>query len=459
MKNRKIILLTAFLVFCIDGCGKNEKSIIQEPYKEPLHVETGVESKSESTDKENAADLGDAEGTDVNATEMEIPSIKGIIKEQSFETKLDDWGQVFFASIAPADNKGEPMFALVKNEDIIYTFPKMEKSTDIEFAEVSAVAFRDYNQDGKQDVIALVTYSDGKQEWNEASIFLQENSDNMFYIDHPDLERYQIEEKAEGGPSFYRDTFLEEYLKTQKLTNSVADLLESWKDYMEYADGTLGILSVGQQIKLFAQNRQIWAKDIEYADDRYCFTLAGLTNDGRPVLIVSNQGGTGMYTYNEFYKIDKNGELQRLETSFKEGDSQPDIIEESMAVYSSFSKEGIKNHFIVGDELKESPDVYVYRISSLNISDDFVLETPLAIQRVVYEGENYSARITSEDCNGNVLTEEEYNAFADTYYENMGMTKKTAFFKWMDVKSLAGMSDKEVEEVLKQTYEGFSMKE
>ena len=30
----------------------------------------------------------------------------------------------------------------------------------------------------------------------------------------------------------------------------------------------------------------------------------------------------------EFYKIDKNGELKKLETSFQETDSQPDIIED-----------------------------------------------------------------------------------------------------------------------------------
>ena len=197
--------------------------------------------------------------------------------------------------------------------------------------------------------------------------------------------------------------------------------------------------------------------DIAYADDRYCFTVAGLTNDGRPTLIVANQGGTGNYTYSEFYKIDKNGEMQKLETSFQEGESQPDLIEESMTVYSSWSKEGMKNHFIVYDALKDSPDTYLYQISSLNITDDFVLETPLASQQVIYEGEGSSARITSEDCSGNTLTEEEFENFPDTYYGNMGLAKSTAVFQWMDVKSLAEMDDGEAAEALWQVYEGFSM--
>ena len=75
--------------------------------------------------------------------------------------------------------------------------------------EVGAVAFRDYNMDGKTDVLVLVTYREGESTWNEPAIFLQENSDNMFYMDHPEFLDYRIEGNTQAGPSFYRDTFLE----------------------------------------------------------------------------------------------------------------------------------------------------------------------------------------------------------------------------------------------------------
>ncbi len=464
MKNRGMIFGIVFLLLCMHGCGRNGESMGPGRQGETANGRTDLGTADSNGDfgsikEEEPVDLGNGEGKDADETGETAYFVEGMIKEQSFETKLDDWGEVFFASIAPADGGGEPTFALLKNGNIVYTFPKTQKSAKNAFAGVSGVTFRDYNQDGKLDVIVLVAYGDGSRQWNEPGVFLQENSDNMFYLDHPDLESYRVEGKAEDGPSFYRDTFLEEYLSGQWLTDSVADLAESWKDYAEYADGMSGSLSVERQIELFAQNRMIWAKDVEYANDRYCFTLAGLAYDGRPVLVVSNQGGTGMYTYSEFYKINKSGELQKLETSFREGDSQPDIIEDSMTVYSSFSKEGIKNHFIVYDLLKDSPDTYVYRVSSLHISDDFVLETPLAEQRVVYEGEDYAARVTGEDCNGNALTQEEYDNFPDVYYGNMGLTKKTAVLKWMDVKSIAEKSEEEAREMLRQSYEGFSMEE
>ena len=109
------------------------------------------------------------------------------------------------------------------------------------------------------------------------------------------------------------------------------------------------------------------------------------------------------------------------------------------------------------DMLKDSPTTYVYRVSSISVQDDFVLETPLASRMVIYEGEGDAARISSEDCNGNGLTEEEYENFADTYYSRLGLKKNTAGFQWADVSSLEGVSDEEAEEMLERVYEGFSL--
>ena len=426
MKKAGIILLMAVLSFGITGCGKSDGEIVAEPQWESV------------------------DGT-------KVPFVEGMIPEQSFETELDGWGKVFFASVMPQGESGAPKFMLIKNGETVYTFPEPSKNPDGKFEAVSAVAFQDYNKDGKKDVIVLAEYGSGENRRNEAMVFLQENSDNMFYLDHPELKDYKVDGKTETGPSFYRDTFLEEYLSKQKLTERMADLSDSWADYVDYADSLAGSFSTERQIKIFAENRAVWMEGMDYANDVFRFTVAGLSNDGRPVLIVSNQGGTGIYTYSNFYKIDKKGELQKLETSFQEGDSQPDIIRESMTVYSSFSTEGIKNHFIVYDLIKDSPGTYFERVSSLCVSDDFVLETPLASLQTVYEGEGYSAHITGEDCSGNALTQEEYENFADTYYGNMGLTKKMAAFKWIDVKTLEGMSDEEAEKLLMEAYEGFSM--
>ena len=456
-KNNRMIFLAAILVFSLGGCAQREEMIVQEPE---------WAAAGPAWDSESGAEPGDAKGpageeaVRTGETESSMPALEGMIPEQSFETELDGWGKVFFVSLTPNGGSQRPEFLLIKEGETVYTFPEASQEPAGRFTAVSAVAFQDYNGDGKKDVLVLASYGDGERQWNEPLIFLQENSDNMFYLDHPGLEDYRIEEKAQEGPSFYRDAFLEEYLSAQRRTGSIAELSGSWAGYVDYADSLSGILSVERQIQIFAQNRESWSQGMDYANDRHCFTLAGLCNDGRLVLIVSSQGGTGNYTYSEFYKISEEGALQKLETSFREGDSPPDLIMESMSVYSSFSREGILNHFIVHDEMKDSPGSYFNRISSLTVSNDYVLETPLATRAVIYEEQDgkISERASSQDCNGNALTQEEYESFPDLYYGNMGLTKQTAVFKWMDVGSLAGMSQEEAEEALKEAYEGFSMK-
>ena len=460
MKKAGIILLMAVLSFGITGCGKSDGEIVAEPQWESVDGENNSPNTDNGGALENmdgAAASGAGNEKEAGGDGTKVPFVEGMIPEQSFETELDGWGKVFFASVMPQGESGTPEFMLIKNGETVYTFPETSISPEGKFEAVSAVAFQDYNKDGKKDVIVLTEYGSGENRRSEAMVFLQENSDNMFYLDHPELKGYKVDGKTETGPSFYRDTFLEEYLSRQKLTERMADLSDSWADYVDYADSLAGSFSTERQIKIFAENRAVWMEGMDYANDVFRFTVAGLSNDGRPVLIVSNQGGTGIYTYSNFYKIDKKGELQKLETSFQEGDSQPDIIRESMTVYSSFSTEGIKNHFIVYDLIKDSPGTYFERVSSLCVSDDFVLETPLASLQTVYEGEGYSAHITGEDCSGNALTKEEYENFADTYYGNMGLTKKRAVFKWIDVKTLEGISGEEAEKLLTEAYEGFSM--
>lgn len=419
MRKIRSMFFGALLFLTVSGCGTKEEDVVREPQWKKIE--------------------------------------ERLIEGQSFEVELDGWGKVFFAAAVPSEGGGTPRFMLIRENEVVYTFPETPGSAGSQFTEVSAVAFQDYNRDGKKDVIVLTGYTDGQKRWNVPEIFLQENPDNMFYLDHPELEEYRVEGSAQTGQDFYRDAFLEEFLSKEGLTDSVESLADSWGEYVDYADSLTGSFGVMRQIKLFAENREIWTEGMDYANDVHRFTIANLGYDGKLTLIAANQGGTGCYTYSEFYQIDEKGGLKKLENSFKEGDSQPDIMEDGMAVYCSFSLSGNRNHFIVHDMLKDSPTTYVYRVNSISVQDDFVLETPLAGRMVIYEGEGDAARISSEDCNGNGLTEEEYENFADTYYSRMGLTKKTAGFQWADVSSLEGVSDEEAEEMLERVYEGFSL--
>ena len=99
-------------------------------------------------------------------------------------------------------------------------------------------------------------------------------------------------------------------------------------------------MDIQKQIEVFAQNRDKWATDIDFADEQYKFTLADLDMDGQVELLVSHSGGTGFFTYTSFYNVDKNGKLKELNTTFSEYDSQPDLMdqvsdESDVIVYSN----------------------------------------------------------------------------------------------------------------------------
>ncbi len=85
------------------------------------------------------------------------------IAEQSFAVSLEDWGEVTFVSCKPQFHDLEDAsFFLVRGEQILYQFPYLREDNNIVgymgvFDDIGAVAFRDINEDGKQDVI-IVTY-------------------------------------------------------------------------------------------------------------------------------------------------------------------------------------------------------------------------------------------------------------------------------------------------------------
>ena len=285
------------------------------------------EEKEASTEVTKELSGGQEEVTET--PEQNTQSFKGrVIENQTFEIQLNDWGMVTFTSVAPEENSNDPEFLLVKNDKVIYEFPEIKADASDSFKQISGVKFSDVNMDGKKDVLLLLQYCNDGDSWNMPVIFLQENPDNMMYLDYPNLESYKVEAKTENGTPFYRDTFFEEFLGKQHLTEKLSDMEGVWTDYVEYLDSISGAtMDIQKQIEVFAQNRDKWATDIDFADEQYKFTLADLDMDGQVELLVSHSGGTGFFSYTSFYNVDKDGKLKELNTTFSEYESQPDLMD------------------------------------------------------------------------------------------------------------------------------------
>lgn len=182
MKYRKTLLLL-FSVFCLTGCGKSENEIGKIDQNQKILDEKVTETDnaykikettlqetyvSESESQEDMQWNKEEAGSDENDSIEKIN--KYIIPEQTFDVFWDDWGEVTFVSCKPSPDESSDWkvasFYLVKDDQILYKFPyRFENNSSRgyigHFDSVGAVAFRDVNDDKKDDIIIITYYTSG----------------------------------------------------------------------------------------------------------------------------------------------------------------------------------------------------------------------------------------------------------------------------------------------------------
>lgn len=151
-------------------------------------VERGNDQRSDSTEQNNSGNVA-------------ITGQSGQIMDQSFQVTLDGWGEVTFAPFSPelwferpGDGivvYGDVYFQLLKNGSSIYTFPGAYDNNEMpaqQFGQVVSVAFRDYNEDGRADILLILEYA-GVQGPNidvpfrEARAYTQKEGEKEFILD------------------------------------------------------------------------------------------------------------------------------------------------------------------------------------------------------------------------------------------------------------------------------------
>ena len=172
----------------------------------------------EASYRKIAGELGITEGKEVSCGENALDraamlnllggkapagagGLEGQIMDQSFETELDGFGKVVFASFEPIDyisenpEYGTTMFGDVRfkllspeNGEEIFEFPGETDDNILigftQFREVLSVAFKDYNEDGRKDILILSEYLNPQGEpYRKARAYTQKNGEKEFTID------------------------------------------------------------------------------------------------------------------------------------------------------------------------------------------------------------------------------------------------------------------------------------
>ena len=130
-----------------------------------------------------------------------------IIEDQSFDIQLNEWGNVRFVSCRPDKDKSpnaDASFYLMDHEQVIYKMPSVYEN-DIRdwelFEDISFVAFKDINEDKKDEIIVGIQYitgvgPQGMIPLTEVRIF-EDKGDSFEYS--KELSKYVTDNVPEDG--------------------------------------------------------------------------------------------------------------------------------------------------------------------------------------------------------------------------------------------------------------------
>ena len=179
-------------------------------------------------------------------------------------------------------------FALVKNGERVYEFPAVywnNELSELQFKEIGAVAFKDYDKDGYTDIIIIIEYESmpetGESQYIRQARVYKGGKDTFIYMEHLSWSLNCIDNNE-----------------------TIAGILEQIA--LEPLDLSGMDEKVRSQLELFVKNRNQWLS-VEWEPERGQFAIQDLDKDGRLELIVWTTGGTGFYSDNFFYQMSEDG--------------------------------------------------------------------------------------------------------------------------------------------------------
>lgn len=365
------------------------------------------------------------------------------IPDQSFDVTLDGWGPVTFASFMPKEydsGDGDVNFGLLKNGEVVYLFPGISEDNrrfNQQFEQIAAVAFKDFYGDGGTDIIVIIEYaplsgSDTDRGYHEARVYTQKAGSKEFVIDHQ----------------------LDEFLMKNHKNDSVASVMEAREDYKVYLDTMDRAKSVQEQIEIMASNKDLWFENPDYASEVYRFAVTDLDGNGRLEVISSILGGTGLYTYSRFFEINESFTgLEECGTNFLEGDSQPDIMADSAAVY--YEKDADTYYYIFYDLMRNGAAELYEGTAAISLKNGEITDIPLALKSTIHS--ESGTKITYTDAAQKEISESEYLSAAEKRFG--AYPEYTAFFGWMNMEELVSLDKKGIEAKLYESCSKFEIRE
>ncbi len=183
------------------------------------------------------------------------------------------------------------------------------------------------------------------------------------------------------------------------------------------------------------------------------YTVTDLDQNGRLEIISADYSKEDQITVSHIWEVDEEGKLQKIETSWSEEESQPDLITKSTKVW--YDEEDDVYYYLFTDQEKLEDGSERERKMTISLKDG-QLSTVLLAEKTTDE----AGTETFADADGNEITAADYENAAETIYGEL--KEKEAKFKWINTKEHAIGSDVPMEQLLELVSEanaGFSVRD
>ncbi len=210
------------------------------------------------------------------------------------------------------------------------------------------------------------------------------------------------------------------------------------------------------QINLIAENSDLWEESIDYPVESFRVAVTDLDNNGRLEVICAATMGSGIATTSVWAEVSSDYDsLVSIQNNMNKK-KEPEIIVKSADCYVN-ADTGERVYSFV-DTARASGDYITYTKGLLTFKNNTVSFKPLGTCISIAENpEDITNRtFTYSDADGNSFTQEEFDSCIDTYLE--GYEKLTANFKWQEYSKESTLTQDEVVNLLKESYEVFSVK-
>ncbi|MGN0401708.1 MAG: M56 family metallopeptidase [Acetatifactor sp.] len=208
---------------------------------------------------------------------------------------------------------------------------------------------------------------------------------------------------------------------------------------------------VRSQVEVFASH---WDElhtslDEEPTDAR--FALVDLNHDDVLELLVSEQIGTGHYTYTGIYQV-QNGQIKEIKNNMQFEGSEPDLIVSWLDMYRD--PDTALEYYVTQDDLRIYAREYYQTYGGIYLSEDGnSLEYELiAREHVLYEPERHEYC----DASNQDLSKNNFEKLIENFYQNKGYEHKQVHLSWMEKRKASEYEGTyAIETRLINSYQGF----